>query len=169
MEIWPNDWGAILVPEGPVAELLVRGTVMYFFLYVLMRMAGRRLFARLAMSDILVMMLIAVAVREGITGEHYAIGDAMVSGATILAWDIIVDRIAFRFPSLRRTLRHRPVPIVRDGQLIVENARAHLLTRTEIMERVREEGLSALAQVQEAYMEPSGTLSIVPRSVSHPG
>lgn len=162
MTFWPEQWGPIFLPDAPIAELIVRGTALYFFLYVLMRIAGRRLFAQLAMSDILVMLLLAVAVREGITGDHYTVGDAAISAATILAWDVIIDRIAFHFPALRRPLRHRPIPIVKNGALIVENARAQLLTRQEIDARLREAGLTSLEQVEEAYMEPDGKLSVVP-------
>lgn len=163
MTFWPSDWAAILVPDAPIAELIVRGTLIYAFLYILMRMAGRRLFARLAMADILVMLLIAVAVREGITGEHYTVGDAAISGLTILGWDLIIDRLAFHVPAFRTTLRHKPLPIVKSGRLITANARDQLLTRSEIMARVHEEGLTSLDEVEEAYMEQDGSLSIVPR------
>ncbi len=163
MTFWPDAWGPILLPEAPIAELLVRGTAIYVFLYFLMRVSGRRLFSRLAMSDILVMLLIAVAVREGMTGDHYGVGDAAISGATILGWDMLVDRLAYRFEWLRGSLRHQPVPIIRHGQLIVENARDNLLTRPEIMERVRAQGLSSLDQVEEGYLEQDGTFTIVPK------
>jgi uncharacterized membrane protein YcaP (DUF421 family) len=163
MSFWPRDWSAILLPDAPIAELLVRGTAIYFFLFVLMRIAGRRLIARLAMSDMLVMLLIAVAVREGITGDYYTLGDAGISAATILTWNLVIDRVAFSVPLLRRPLRHPPVTVIRDGRLLVENARSHLLTRMEIMARLREEGLTSLEQVREANMEPDGQISIVPR------
>lgn len=163
MTFWPTDWSRFLLPDAPIAELLARGTLIYWFLFLLMRLAGRRLLARLAMSDMLVMLLIAVAVREGITGGWRTIGDAVISAGTILAWDMLVDRVAYRFPRIRGPLRHKPLPIILHGELLVGNAREQLLTRQEIRERLHEEGLTRIGQVEAAWMEPDGTLSIVPR------
>lgn len=163
MTFWPNDWAAILIPEAPIAELIVRGVLIYGLLYVGMRVAGRRLLGKFAMSDILVVLLIAVALRDGITGEYQTVGDAAISGAVILGCDMIVDRLAFHFPALRGLLRHQPLAIIRDGQLLRDNARAHLLTHHEIMGRLREEGLTSLDQVKEARLEQDGSFSIVPR------
>ena len=163
MEFWPEDWSAVLAPQGPVAELFVRATAIYFFLFVLMRVAGRRLFAKLSMSDILLVLLLAVAVREGITGGHHGVGDAAIAAGTLLFWNRVVDRLAYEFPRLRRALRHGPRMIIRDGHPIHENVRANLLTETEILQRIREQGLSSMEQVGEAYLEQDGSLSIVPR------
>jgi uncharacterized membrane protein YcaP (DUF421 family) len=163
MSLWPTDWGAVLAPQASLAELLVRGTLIYAFLFLAMRVAGRRLMGRFAMSDVVVMMLLAVAVREGLTGDHYGVADAAISGTTVLGWDVLIDRLAFLFPILRRPLRHDPVPIVRRGQLIVENARNQLLTREEIMGQLRRHGLTSLDQVREAYMEQDGSFTVVPK------
>jgi len=163
MSLWPTDWGAVLAPQASLAELLVRGTLIYAFLFAAMRIAGRRLMGRFAMSDALVMLLLAVAVREGLTGDHYGVADAAISGATVLGWDVLIDRAVFLFPVLRRPLRPDPVPIVERGHLIVENAREQLLTRAEIMAELRRHGLDSLDQVKQAYMEQDGTMSIVPR------
>lgn len=163
MSLWPTDWGAVLAPQASLAELLVRGTLIYAFLFVAMRIAGRRLMGRFAMSDALVMLLLAVAVREGLTGDHYGVADAVISGATVLGWDVLIDRAVFLFPALRRPLRPDPVLIVERGRLIVENAREQLLTRAEIMAELRRHGLDSLEQVKHAYMEQDGSISIVPR------
>lgn len=163
MSLWPTDWGAILAPQASLAELLVRGTLIYAFLFAAMRIAGRRLMGRFAMSDAVVMLLLAVAVREGLTGDHYGVADAAISGATVLGWDVLLDRAVFLLPFLRGPLRPDPVLIVQRGELNVENAREQLLTRADIMAQLRRHGLDSLDQVKEAYMEHDGSFTIVPR------
>lgn len=162
MTFWPEQWN-FLIPNAPLLELFIRGTLIYWFLVLLMRIAGRRLFAQLSMTDILVMLVLAVAVRDGITGPYQTVGDAAISATVILAWDKVIDRLVFYFPALRGPLRHQPLLIIKDGELLTENARANLLTRTEIMEQVRAKGLTSIAQVKEARMEPSGEFSVIER------
>lgn len=164
MRIWPADWTGFLLPDAPVMELVVRAVLIYVFLFAVMRIQGRRVFGGFALSDLLVTLLLAVAVREGITGGFRTIGDAMVSGGTILFCDRLVDRLAYHFPLPRRLLRQRPTLLIRDGELVLENARRQLVTRAEIDEKLREQGIASVRDVQEARLEPDGTLSILRRS-----
>lgn len=163
MSWWPHSWRAVLVPDAPIAELVVRGSAIYLFLFALMRAAGQRLLARFAMSDILVVLLLAVAVREGLTGGHRTVGDAMVLALVILGWDLAIDRLAFHLPALRSILRHDPTLVVHQGHLVVENARALLLTRAEVLEKLHAQGVSSHDQVEDAWLEPDGSLSVVRR------
>lgn len=163
MEFWPQDWGAVFIPDGPIAELIARATAIYFLLFVLMRVGGRRLFAKLSMSDILLVLLLAVTVREAITGGFKTVGDAAILTITLLFWNRVIDRLAYHVPALRGPLRHQPLPIIREGKLVPQNVRANLLTETEIAQRLRESGLTSVSQVREAFLEQDGSLSIVPR------
>jgi uncharacterized membrane protein YcaP (DUF421 family) len=111
-----------------------------------------------------VTLLLAVAVREGITGGFRTVGDAVLSGGTILFCDRLVDRLAYHFRLPRKLLRQRPTLLIRDGELVIENARRQLVTRAEIDEKLRERGIASIRDVQEARLEPDGSLSILQRS-----
>lgn len=161
MEWWPADWSAILVPEAPLAELVVRGTLIYAFLLVMMRIAGRRLLGRFSMTDILVTLLLAVAVRDGLTGPYQTVGDAAVSGAVILGWDIVLDRLAFTSGLARRVLRHGPLKIIEEGELLEDAAKENLLTEAELMEKLRARGVTSVSQVSEAYLEQDGSFTVI--------
>lgn len=160
MSLWPSDWGGFLLPDAPIVELVLRAAIIYLFLFLVMRLQGRRIFGGFALSDLLVMLLLAVAVREGVTGGFRTVGDALIAGGTILAFDRTIDRLAFRFPKLRRFLRQQPALLIRDGELVIENARRQLITRAEIQEKLREKGIFSLDEVLEARLEPNGSLSV---------
>lgn len=163
IRFWPEDWSAFLLPNAPIVELVVRGTLIYLFLILMMRVGGRRLFAKLSMADIIIMLVIAVAVRDGITGTYETVGDAVISGATIFAWNKAVDILTYHFPALRGPLRHSPLTIIHDGDIVLDNARDNLLTRTEIMEKLRAQGVASVEQVKEARLEPDGNFSVIRR------
>lgn len=150
-----------MMPDAPLVELVVRGTAIYFFLFAVLRVAGRRLLGGFSLSDMLVMLVLAVAIRQGLTGPYDSVGDAIVSGTVIVGWDWAIDQLAFRWGTVRRLVHYPPQKIIEEGRLIVENARANLLTRTEIMEKLREAGVASLEQVGEAYLEPDGSFTVV--------
>ncbi len=165
MTWWPSDWGGILLPDAPIAELVVRGVVIYLFLYLAMRVMGRRLLGRFAMSDVLVTLLIAVSVRDGVTGSHFTVGDAMISATVILACDLLIDHVAYWVRSVRGVVRFDAVPIIRDGKLLVKNAKRYRLTPAEVKEKLRHNGVSGYEQVREAWLEPDGGFSVVKKGV----
>lgn len=161
MEMWPDNWGAFLLPDAPVMELILRAALIYFFLFIIMRIQGRRVLGGFALSDLLVVLLLAVAVREGITGGFRTVGDASISSATILFCDRVIDRLAFSFPLWRRLLRQPPTLLIRDGEILIENARRQLVTRSEIDEKLRKKGIGSVQEVREARLEPDGSLSVL--------
>jgi len=164
MDIWPNDWWAILLPDAPVMELILRAILIYFFLFIILRIQGGRVVGGFALSDLLVVLLLAVAVREGLTGGFRTVGDALISATTILLCDRLIDRLAYSFPFWRKLLRQRPTLLIQDGEVLVENARRALMTRSEIAEQLRERGIRSVQEVQEARLEPDGSLSVLERT-----
>jgi len=164
MDIWPDDWGAFLLPDAPIMELILRAALIYVFLFLIMRIQGRRVLGGFALSDLLVILLLAVAVREGLTGGFRTVGDASISATTILFCDRIIDRLAYSFPSWRTFLRQPPALLIQDGEILVENARRQLVTRSEIDEKLREQGVGSIQEVQEARLEPDGSLSVLKRT-----
>lgn len=163
MSWWPASWTTVFIPHGPILELVVRGTAVYLALYAVLRLVGRRVVAQFSMSDVLVVFLIAVAAGDGMTGPYSGVGDAVISGSVIIGWDLVVDWVGFRFESLRGILRPPPRKIIADGRLLVDNARASLLTRSEIMEKLRWHGVGSYEEVEEAYLEPDGSFTVVRR------
>lgn len=104
------DWAQMFIPSGNVLELIIRGTILYlgllFFLRVLRREAGE-----LNRADLLVVILVADAVRDGrISGRHL---------------------------------------------------RAEMITRDDLMEQLREQGVESVSEVKRCFLESDGRLSVI--------
>jgi len=72
-------------------ELLVRGSLMYWFLFLLFRFILRRDAGSLGLADILVIVLIADASQNGMSGEYKSVSEAMVLVGTIAGWNYLFD------------------------------------------------------------------------------
>lgn len=164
MQIAPSDWGRVLLPQGPLLELLIRPTVIYFFLLACLRLFARRQVSKLGLSDLLILFLLATAVRHGLTGRYTGVGDALIVAATLMFWDWMLNWAAFRSVKARWLVRGKSIQVVRDGSIVEEAARSQRLTHHDILEKVREHGLASIADVREAYIEPDGKFSVIERS-----
>ncbi|BBA36393.1 uncharacterized protein sS8_4463 [Methylocaldum marinum] len=74
-----------------------------------------------------------------------------------------IDRAAYRFPWIERFLASKALELVKDGRILHRNLRREFLTEVELMRKVRESGIADLSQIQAAYMEGDGTISVIKR------
>lgn len=157
------DWNLAFSLTVSPLELLVRGTIMYWFIFGLLRAAGRRDVGPLGVADMLVLVLIADAAQNAMAGEYKSILDGMVLVATIIGWTMAVDRVSYHVPAIRRWLSPEMVCLVRDGQIMRRNLRREYITEAELMAELRLHGISELSDVRRAYMEADGNISVLRR------
>ena len=60
------DWNSVFVPAIGLAEIIVRGSLMYLGLFVIMRFMARRQAGHFGPADLLVIVLIADAAQNGL-------------------------------------------------------------------------------------------------------
>lgn len=149
-------------------ELVVRGTAMYWFLFLLFRFVLRRDAGSIGIADVLLLVLIADAAQNAMAGSYESITDGVILVSTIAGWNWLVDFAAWRSPALRRVLEPQPLPIVRGGRLLRRNMRRELITIEELMSQLREHGLESLEQVESATMEADGQISVIRRDGAAP-
>lgn len=149
--------------ETPLLEIILRGSCMYLGLIVLSRFFLRRESGVGSVSDMLVVVLLADASQNAMAGEYRTITDGLVLVSTILAWSYLIDWLSYRLRFVERLIRPRPLLIVKDGKLIHHNMRKELITRGELLQEMRAEGIERLHQVAEARMEGNGQISFIKR------
>jgi uncharacterized membrane protein YcaP (DUF421 family) len=154
------DWAKLFIPSGSVAEIVVRGTITYLALFTAVRLLPRRTVGSLGSSDVLVLVVIADAVQNGMAGEYRSITEGLALAATIFGWAALIDWIDFRFPSLHLAAG-APTPVIVDGKPLEENLRRELVTPEELRTQLRLHGLDSPRQVAKAYLEGTGQMSVV--------
>lgn len=142
-------------------ELIVRGTAMYWFLFLLFRFVIRRDVGAIGIADVLVLVLIADASQNAMAGSYETITDGCILVSTIVGWNYLMDLAAYRFPAFRRLVEPPPLRLVRDGRLLRHNMRRELITLPELESKLRQHGIENLAQVKAAYIESDGEVSVI--------
>lgn len=154
------DWDALFAFDQ-AWELVVRGSAMYWFLFLLFRLVLRRDVGALGIADVLLLVLIADASQNAMAGGYESVGDGMVLVATIAGWNYLMDWVSFRFPATRRLLQPGPLVLVRRGVIERRNMRREFVTMEELMAQLRQHGIENLGQVKLAAMEADGNISVI--------
>jgi uncharacterized membrane protein YcaP (DUF421 family) len=154
------DWHAIFVPESPL-EMIVRGTVSYWFLFALFRIAVRRRVGAVGMADILILVIVSDAIQNAMAGEYTSATDGFILVATLVGWALFTDWAAFHFPAIRRLLEPPPLLLIRNGRLVRRNLRSEFISDVELRAKMRENGVQDYSEVEAAYMETDGQITFV--------
>jgi uncharacterized membrane protein YcaP (DUF421 family) len=171
MKTWIDapDWYALFTPSIPVAEVIVRGTAFYLGLFVLLRVLLKRNTGVVGVADLLVVVLIADAAQNGMAGDYKSIVDGLLLVLVIVCWTVLLDWASYRFPAFRYLVEPKPLPLIRDGQLLHANMRREFITRAELMSQLREEGVERVEDVTLACMEGTGRISVLKREPEKSG
>ena len=156
-------WDQLFGFSVPPLELIVRGSVMFLFLWVLFRVVIKRRVGAIGMADLLVLVIIADAAQNGMAGTYTSVSDAGVVVSTIVLWNHLFDWLAFRFDWMQRLLEPAPLLVVDGGRILWRHMRMELLSRQELDAMLREHDVRDIADVEKAYVEPDGHISVVKR------
>jgi uncharacterized membrane protein YcaP (DUF421 family) len=154
------DWAQTLSPEHTL-EVVLRGSVMYLVLFTLLRVLARREVGGLAPTDLLVLVLIADAAQNAMAGEYTSLPDGVVLVATIIAWSVVIDWAAYRFPWAARLAKPSSLMLVHNGRINRRNMRREFITEDELRSQLRKHDVTDLAEVESVRMEYDGRLSVV--------
>ena len=140
--------------------MVVRGTVVYWFLLFVFRFVLRRDVGSMGVADLLFVVLVADASSNAMQGDYKSINDGLVLLGTLVAWNFAIDWLSFRFAAVSRFLAPLPEVLVRHGQVNRRALRREMITKDELLAKLREQGIEDIGQVRIARLESDGTLSV---------
>lgn len=160
-KIWKIDWHAVMVPEHSLFEMVLRGTVMYLLVFVLVRIMSKRQLGAIGPSDVLVIVLLAEVAGNGFTADYRSVSEGAVLVMTLLGWAYALNWLGNRFPFLERLIREPKLKLIENGRMLRRNMQAELVTTEELLAQLREKGLEDCEGVAAAYMEADGQISVI--------
>ena len=159
--IFHVEWAELAVPTHSILEIVVRGTLMYLALFLILRFVMKRQTGSLGIADVLVIVVIADAAQNAFSKNYESITEGVILVLVIVFWDFLIDWASFRFPALRPILQRPPLPLITNGRLVRRNMHQEFVTDDDLMSQLRKQGIEDIADVKSAYMEGDGQLSVV--------
>src|SRR3982750_3949552 len=101
----------------PVAEKMARPVLVYVFLIVGLRLAGKRELAQLNPFDLVVLLTLSNTVQNAIIGEDNSVTGGIIGAITLLAVNYLVVRFLYNHERLDRLIEGDPDVLVENGVL----------------------------------------------------
>jgi uncharacterized membrane protein YcaP (DUF421 family) len=145
-------------------DLFIRATVVFFFIFLITRIAGRRELSSLEPFDVILLVVLGDLVQQGITQSDESVTGTLIVISTITLLSVGVSWLSFRSRRVRLVTEGQPIVLVQDGEIIEDNMRRERLTRGDIEEEARKQQIASLTDVRWAILEKAGSISFIPQS-----
>jgi uncharacterized membrane protein YcaP (DUF421 family) len=145
-------------------ELVLRATIIYWFLWLVVRGTGKRSLSELTPLDLLITVVLGDFVQQGVTQEDMSMTGAIIVVSTFVAWMLVGDAISRRSKNIERVLDGEAVIVMQNGEPDLRRLRIERLTIEDLLASAREAGYGDLADIRLAVLEHDGKFSFIPTS-----
>ncbi len=142
-------------------DLVIRAVVIFFFILLVTRVAGRRELSNLQPFDLILLVVLGDLVQQGITQSDYSVTGIVLAAGTIGVLSVAVSYLSFRFRRLRPVIDGEPIIIVKDGEVLEQNLRRERLVIEEVAAQARMQQIGSLDEVRWAVLERGGQISFI--------
>jgi uncharacterized membrane protein YcaP (DUF421 family) len=142
----------------PVAEKIIRPVVVYAFLIVGLRLAGKRELAQLNAFDLVVLLTISNTVQNAIIGDDNSVTGGVIGAATLLFVNYCVVRFLYGHERLDRLIEGDVDVLIEKGIIKMDRLRKELITRSSLEQAAHKQGFESLDEIERAILEPGGTI-----------
>ncbi len=152
----------ILIPDISVVEKIVRPAIVYAFLLVAFRLAGKRELGQLTPFDLIVLLTISNVLQNAMIGPDNSLGGGIIGAMTVFVLNGLLARLTYRFPRLAEWIDGGPTTLIADGRIVQANMRREVMTLEELQRSLRHHdlGWEDIPRVRRALLELDGTLTI---------
>ena len=144
-------------------DLVLRAAVIFFFVFLVTRIVGRRELSEMEPFDLILLVVVGDLVQQGVTQSDESVTGALIVISTIALLTVAVSWVSFRSRRLRLITEGEPIVLVEDGRPIERNMRRERITLQDIEEEARQSQISSVADLRWAILEDSGRISCISR------
>ena len=153
-------WHSLFDIDIPVAEKIIRPFLIYAFLIVALRLAGKRELGQLNMLDFVVLLAVANAVQNGIIGNEVSVTGAVIGATVLLLTNAVIAELTVRYPKLRRIVIGSPAELVRNGVVNRGKLRRERISEEEVLNAIIDSGGTRITDAQLVILAPNGHLLV---------
>lgn len=144
-------------------ESVIRGLVVYLFLLIVFRFAGKRTLAKTSSFDLVLLLIISETTQQAMVNNDHSMTNGGLLILTLIGLDVLLSCVKQWSPTIDSWLDGIPLVVVKHGQLLHGRMNWERVDENDILEAAREQqGLESLSQIKYAILEKGGKITIVP-------
>ena len=155
MTMWHNMFALGL----PIAEKILRPILVYLFLIVGLRLAGKRELAQLNPFDLVVLLTLSNTVQNAIIGDDNTVTGGVLGASTLLLVNYVLVRFVSRHERLERFVEGEPDVLIVNGTIQTDCLHKEAISLVELEAAAHKQGFASLDEIDRAVLDPSGSIA----------
>lgn len=141
-------------------NLVIRCTIIYFIVIAMVRLMGKRQIGELQPSELVITILISDVASMPLQNMEMPLLSTITSLLVLVMFEVLISVLSIKSRTLRKILQGNSVMIIKDGKLIENRIKVIRYSIDDLMEALRLKDVFDISQVQYAYIETNGAISV---------
>jgi uncharacterized membrane protein YcaP (DUF421 family) len=156
-------FGNLFILTIPVLEKIIRPIIVYFFLIIGLRLAGKRELGQLNPFDLIVLLTISNTVQNAIIGQDNSVVGGLIGATTLLVVNFLVVRIIHKNKFLERLVEGESEYLIQNGIIQYKNLDKESIDVNELETAAQKQGINSLEIIETAKIDPEGNIIFLPK------
>ncbi|MBT1702874.1 DUF421 domain-containing protein [Chryseosolibacter indicus] len=145
-------------------SVIIRSAIVYMFLFVVLRMAGKRTLSEMTTFDLILVLIISEATQQALIDDDHSIMGGMLVILTLVFIDFILAMFSSKFRIFDKIINGVPMFLLENGTLHLDRMKKARVQLEDILEAARKtHGLESIDEIKSAVLEKDGSISVVPK------
>jgi uncharacterized membrane protein YcaP (DUF421 family) len=156
-------------PLHTLLDVALRTSIVYLALLAGLRLTGTRQLGQMGTFDLVLLLIISNAVQNAMVGPDTSLAGGLVAAGVLIAWHRVIDWWRLRNRRFAKLLGGEGIMLIHNGKILDEHCHRAGITRGELLQALREHGVSSVKDVMIAVLEPDGAVSVIRNDDLAPG
>ena len=141
-------------------NLVIRCVIIYVVVIAMVRLMGKRQIGELQPSELVITILISDVASMPLQNMEMPLISTVTSLLVLVMFEVMLSVISIKSRKARKLLQGNSVIIIKNGKLIESSLRLIRYSIDDLMEALRLKDVFDISQVQYAYIETNGSISV---------
>ena len=149
-------------------NIFFRSIIIYFFLFLSMRIMGKRQLCELQPFEFVITLVTSELACIPMSDPTIPIIYGIIPVFTLFIAHLFITKIASKSVRFRRIINGKPVVIIEKGNILPEVMKELNMDADDLMEALRGKDIFNPSEVEYAIIETNGSMTVLPKSSCKP-
>lgn len=131
---------------------------------VAFRIMGSQAVGRLTDFDLVIVIAIGAIIGDGLADPELNLFILIAAIAGLVLMQLLVSVLAMKSNFIEKLVSGSPIKLIENGKILMNGLRRARITKNNLDQELRVKGLTGFEQIEQAFMEPNGKLSVIEKS-----
>ncbi len=144
-----------------IVQMCAAAICIYLYVILITRIAGKRTFAKMSSFDFAVTIAMGSILADAVNKPVSSLMPAFVSLALLAFLQVLFAKILSSSDSFEKAMTNTPILLMKDGEIFEDNLKKALVSRADLMGKLREANVLQLSEVRAVVFETTGDISVL--------